>query len=180
MNLTSMLNRAASALFAAVLLAGLVMTQTASAQTPAAAPPAKPTASHLAAAREVVTLSGIAYTFNAFLPQVAQQILEGVTRTRPEIKAQLEATLKELLPEFNKRTEEMVDTTAALFAGVMSEDDLKATVTFFKSEAGKKYIEMQPRVIDQMVVSLDAWNRKMQDELFIRVRTEMKKKGIDM
>ena len=142
--------------------------------------PAKPSAAHVAAAKEMVELSGIALTFNAFVPQLAQQILEGVTRTRPEIRAQLEATLKELVPEFNKRTSEMVNSTAALFAGVMSEEHIKATVAFFKSEAGKQYIEMQPRVIDQMVVSLDAWNNRIQGEMFERVRAELKKKGIDM
>lgn len=142
--------------------------------------PAKPSAAHVAAAKEMVQLSGIALTFNAFVPQIAQQIMEGVSRTRPEIRTQLDATLKELVPEFNKRTSEMVDSTAVLFAGVMSEAHIKATVDFFKSEAGKQYIEMQPRVIDQMVVSLDAWNNKIQGEMFERVRAELKKKGIDM
>jgi uncharacterized protein len=161
----------------------------ASAQTPAAKPaapaaaakpPVKPSAAHLAEAREMVQLSGIALTFNAFVPQIAQQILDTVSRTRPEIRAQLEATLRELIPEFDKRTTEMVDVTASLFAGAMSEAEVSATVAFFKTDAGKKYIEMQPRVIDQMVVSLDAWNTKMQQEMFARVRVEMKKKGIDM
>jgi hypothetical protein len=36
---------------------------------------------------------------------------------------------------------------------------------------------MQPRVIDQMVVSLEAFNRQMSTDLVERVRVEMRKKG---
>lgn len=165
-------------LIIAVCAAAGLMMATPAAQAQQA--PAKPSAAHVAAAKEMVELSGIALTFNAFVPQIAQQIMEGVSRTRPEIRTQLDATLKELVPEFNKRTSEMVDSTAVLFAGVMSEAHINATVAFFKSEAGKQYIEMQPRVIDQMVVSLDAWNNRIQGEMFERVRAELKKKGIDM
>jgi len=39
---------------------------------------------------------------------------------------------------------------------------------------------MQPRVIDQMVVAVDEWNRKMTEEILSRARIEMKKKGKDM
>ncbi|MBM3608403.1 MAG: DUF2059 domain-containing protein [Alphaproteobacteria bacterium] len=168
------------AAFTAAGLAALAPAVYAQAPAKPAAAPAKPSAAHVALAREMVELSGIALTFNAFVPQIAQQILEGFSRTRPEIRKQLEATLTELIPEYNKRTSEMVDSTATLFANSMSEADIKATVDFFKTESGKKYLEMQPRVIDQMVVSLDAWNSKLQQEMFVRVRAEMKKKGIDM
>ncbi len=151
-------------------------------QAPAQAPLAldKLTPAQIALGKEVVMLSGIYRTFNAFVPSAMQQIYNTVTPTRPEIRKDLEDTLKSLLPEYEKRTDEMVDHTAKLFAAALPEADLKATVTFFKSDAGKKYVEMQPRVIDQMVVAVDDWNRKLTGEIMDRARAEMKKKGKDM
>ena len=142
-----------------------------------AAAPAAISASHLAAAKEVVQLSNISKTFGIFLPQLADQTVQSITRTRPELRTDLIAVLKALMPEFEKRSEQMVETTARAFAGVMSEPQLKATAEFFKSEAGKAYVEMQPKVIDQMVVALDAWNRQMSTDLVTRAREEMRKKG---
>lgn len=144
------------------------------AQQPA---PAPISASHLSAAREVVELSGISKTYDLFYPQLAESMVTTLTRTRPEIRNDLIATLKALQAEFDKRDEEMVITTARYFAGVMSEQALKDTAAFFKSEAGKQYVQMQPRVIDQMMAALDVWNRRMSEDLMSRVREEMKKKG---
>ncbi len=140
----------------------------------------KLTPAQIALGRDVVMLSGIHRTFNAFVPSIMQQIFNTVTPTRPEIRKDLEETLKALIPEYEKRTSEMVDHTARLFAASMAEPALKATVDFFKSDAGKAYVEMQPRVIDQMVVAVDEWNRKLTEEILARARVEMKKKGKDM
>ena len=152
------------------------------AQTPAPAvtPLDKLTPAQIAVGRDVVMLSGIYRTFSAFVPSVMQQIFNTVTPTRPEIRKDLEETLKALIPEFEKRTEEMILHTAKLFASTMPEADLKATADFLKSPAGKQYVEMQPRVIDQMVVAVDEWNRKLTEEILARARLEMKKKGKDM
>ncbi|MDB5572404.1 MAG: hypothetical protein JWN93_3587 [Hyphomicrobiales bacterium] len=152
------------------------------AQAPAPAPAAPApapviSASHLDAAREVVVLSGIGRTFNAIVPQLADQTVVTITRTRPEVRTDLIAVLTALLPEFEKRNAEMIDSTARAFAGVMTEQALKDTAAFFKTDAGKQYVQMQPRVIDQMVVSLEAFNRQMSTDLVERVRVEMRKKG---
>ena len=141
---------------------------------------AKVTPAQLALGKEVVMLSGIYRTFSAFVPAIMQQIFNTMTPTRPELRKDLEEVLKGLMPEYEKRTDEMIEHTARLFAASMSEPALKSTVDFFKSEAGKAYVEMQPRVIDQMVVAVDEWNRRLTEEILGRARVEMKKKGKDM
>ncbi len=147
------------------------------APAPAATGAAQPSAAHIEAAKEVVRLSGIARTYDLFLPQLADSLVANFSRTRPELRNDLIAVLKALQPEFEKRDEQMVTSTARSFAGVMSEQALKDTAAFFRSEAGKAYVAMQPRVIDQMMISLEAWNRQMSEDLMTRVREEMRKRG---
>ena len=69
---------------------------------------------------------------------------------------------------------------ARIVASSMTDDELKETVTFLKTPGGKKYIEMQPQVMNGVVSSLDAWNRQLAVEMMVRVRAEMKKKGHDL
>lgn len=172
---------------AAALMSASIAHAQAPGQAPMMPPPAvtqaqldKLTPAQVAMGRDVVLLSGISRTFNAFVPSIMQQIFNTLTPTRPELRKDLEETLRAMIPEYEKRTSEMVDHTARLFAASMTEPALKATVDFFKSEAGKSWVEMQPRVIDQMVVAVDEWNRKMTEEILARARVEMKKKGKDM
>jgi len=149
------------------------------AQQPPRAPAATAqlTPGHIAAAREVVVLSGISKTYDLFYPQLADSLVNTLSRTRPELRNDLIAVVKALRPEFEKRDEEMVETTARYFAAVMSEQALKDTAAFFKSDAGKQYVMMQPQVIDQMMAALDVWNRRMSEDIMTRVREEMRKKG---
>lgn len=151
--------------------------------TPAASAPATADAyapDHIAAARQVVLTSGIANTFSLFYPQLADQAVNTLTRTRPEIRNDLIAVLKQLEPEFSDRKEEVIKATSNAFAGSMSAKDLKETAAFFASDAGKAYVAMQPKVINEMVLAIDAWNRQLSTDLMVRVREEMKKKGIQL
>jgi hypothetical protein len=161
---------------AAVAFCGLLAPV--SAQQPAPAAPAQQvTQAHIDVAREVVVLTGISKTYDLFYPQLADSLVNTFSRTRPELRNDLIATVKALKPEFDKRDDEMVNTTARYFAGVMSLQALKDTAAFFKSDAGKQYVMMQPQVIDQMMAALDVWNRRMSEDLVTRVREEMRKKG---
>ena len=174
--------RKVSGVALAAALASGAFAQIAAAQQPAAQQPAAPapqqiSAAHLAAAREVVQLSGISSTYNLFYPQLAEALVGNLSRTRPELRDPLIETVRALQAEFTKRNEQMVELTARSFAAVMTEKQLQDTAAFFKSDAGKAYVEMQPKVIDQMMVSLDVWNRQMSEDLMSRVREEMRKKG---
>ncbi|MCC2097802.1 MAG: DUF2059 domain-containing protein [Hyphomicrobiales bacterium] len=147
---------------------------------PALAQTKKPSESHMALARELVSLTQLSKTFDAFVPQLGIRLINNVTRTRPELKKDLDAVLDKVIPELDKEKATLVEKTAEFFAEEIPEPELKAVVTFFKTPAGKLYIDKQPKVIDRMVVVIDDWNRDLSTRLLERVRVEMKKKGHDL
>ena len=154
----------------------------ATAQQPAPAPAAAPqlSAAHLAVAREVVELSGISRSFSPLVGQFMDQIFATATRTRPELINDMKAVMAQLRPEFEKQTAEIIDITARVFAGKLSEVELKDTAAFFRSASGKKYVETQPVVLDDVVGAMQSWSEKLSTDMMTRVRVEMKKKGHDM
>ena len=131
----------------------------------------------LAAARQVVVSSGMARSFEPMVPQLEEQIPSVVTRTRPDLSKDLTAVLAQLQPEFNQKTSEMLDIAARIYARRMSEEDLKATAAFFDSPAGKQYVLAQPLMLDELVVSMQAWTQEVSAFMMKRVQTEMEKKG---
>lgn len=169
MTLSAILRRP---LRAALISAALVMPAAALAQQAGQVAPA-----HMNAAREVVSSSGISRSFSAMVPQFMAQIAGNVTRTRPELINDMKAVMTQLQPEFEKMTSEMVDIAARIFAGKLSETELKDTATFFKSASGKKYVETQPLVLDELVAAMQGWTQKLSTDMMTRVRAEMKKKG---
>ena len=169
----------------ALLLATGVAAQAQTTPTPAPQPSApvpavgqpEPPASQLAAARDVVESSGMARSFEPMVPQLMQQIVPLLTRTRPELTKDLSTVLDQLRPEFIKDGDEMTDIAAHIYARRMSEDELKQTAAFFNSAVGKKYVAVQPEMLDELVVAMQSWTQKLSTVMMTRVRQEMLKKG---
>ncbi|WP_131194103.1 DUF2059 domain-containing protein [Lichenihabitans psoromatis] len=172
--------RVAFGLSALVLALGTGLPAFAQTATPAPVPDVsqpEPPASALAAARDVVVSSGMSRSFEPMVPQLTEQIVPMLTRTRPELTADLTVVLKDLQPEFVKDGEQMTDIAAHIYARRMSEQELKDTAAFFNSPVGKKYVDIQPAMLDELVVAMQSWTQKLSSIMMTRVRQEMIKKG---
>ncbi|WP_082494667.1 DUF2059 domain-containing protein [Methylobacterium sp. Leaf108] len=143
---------------------------TPAAQTPAINP------NHLALAREVMLSSGIARSFDSIIPAFGEQIRQGAV-TRPELGKDLDEVLVGLAPEMELQKQSMIDTAARIYARRLTEAELTEIATFFRSPAGKRYVETQPQVLDEMVQAMQTWTQDVSEYVMVRVRAEMAKRG---
>jgi len=162
----------------AAALAALMASPLAAQQT--AAPPAAAaqfTPGHVALAREVVTAAGIGRSFESVAPQLAQSLGTTVTRTRPEVAKDFGEVLLALRPEFDARRDEMLDTSARIFAARLSEAELRDVAAFFKSPIGQRYVAAQPAILGEMFAEMQGWTERVEQFVLTRVREEMQKRG---
>ncbi len=139
-----------------------------------------PTPAAVASARAIIASSGISRSFDALVPQMLGQLERNALATRPEIKDKLHATLLQLEPEFMKSEEQVVSAASLSLAKRMSEADLKETAAFFESPAGKKYVQVQPEALADIVAAMQGWQQKLSTDMMTRVREEMRKQGIEL
>ena len=160
-----------------ILSAGLAAAQTATpAPTPSATQGPVFTPSHLAMAREVAIASGITRSLDVVPPQFMEKIREqGVTR--PDLKKDLNEVLTAIEPETELLKQQMTNTVARILAGRMTEAELTEVANFFKSPAGRRYVETQPLVLDDLVREMELWSHDVAEYLMVRVRAEMGKRG---
>lgn len=167
---------------------GMLVAQTAPrpAAPPAAAPAPEalpstkfpdPSPSHFALAREAALLTGLTRTFDALMPQFAEQAMTSV-RSRPEIMKDLAEVLMALEPEMNLQKQRIINTSAKLMAGRISEADLKDVLVFFKSPIGQRWMTAQPLIFDDMVKEAESWTAEVSEYMNIRIRADMAKRGI--
>jgi uncharacterized protein len=166
----------------AALLLTLAAANPLVAQTPAAPVATQPTfsESHLKAARDVVIGSGIAASFEGIYPEFITRMNQSLGTTRPEVLKDLDVALKSIKGEADKRIDEMVMSSARIFADMMPEADLKQVAAFYTSEVGKKFNTARPAAIDRIFNVLQPWSMKTSEDLYNVLRTEMKKKGHDI
>lgn len=151
------------------------------APAPTAAAPSAPaySANHLALAREVMLSSGIARSFDSIIPSFADQIRKQAI-TRPEIQKDLEEVLIAIQPEMELQKQRLIDIAARTYAAKFSEAELTDIANFFRSPAGKRYVEMQPALLDEMVRAMQGWTEEVSEYIMVRTRAEMAKRGHEL
>lgn len=138
--------------------------------------PAQPSPTHIAVARDVAINSGMTRSFDAILPQFGERIRQSAV-ARPELTKDLDDVLEKLKPELEMQKQLMVTTAAQTLARNLSEPELKEIATFFKSSAGKRWVDTQPQVLDEMVREMQTWTDTVSEYVMVRVRSEMAKRG---
>jgi hypothetical protein len=165
------------------LAASLVVTAVEAQQAPAGPAPgaaaAAPTASHLAAARELAALGGVLRVFEAFVPQFDAHVRR-TTVTRPELAKDLEQVLASLRPELEREKQAMIDAALRFYASAFSEPELKEIIAFFKTPAGQKYVQNAPRLVDILAAETQRATNRISEQYMSRIRAEMGKRGHQM
>ena len=170
------------------MFAALSVSARAADTTPPAAPappaatspaPATPSPASIAAADKILEAIGLKQSIAIVVPGMMQELETNVTRTRPEIKDSLRATLKGIQPEFDQTAKQTYAQAESLLASQMSEQEITQVAAFFDSPAGKKYIQVTPVFIRSLSDLTGAWREKLSTDILERARAEMKKKGVD-
>jgi hypothetical protein len=162
--------RMSHAIMAAVVLAAVAL-------PPAQA--AEPSPASVALAAQVLDAVGLKATVDAVVPHMLGELERQIEATHPEMKAALHETVVALTPELVKSEAGVLNDAASVMAAGMSDAELKDTLAFFESPAGKKYVSSQVPILQQLNASGNAWRAQLSSTLLPRIRLEMKKKGFE-
>jgi hypothetical protein len=159
----------AAALRAGALLIALSAATAAVAQTTQSA--------NFPLAREVVLASGATRAFEGVIPSILQQSLSVFVQQNPDLTKDLTETVKGMAPDFEKRVSEIIDIVASVYATRFSEAELKDILNFYRSASGKKLVAQLPSVLEESFIKTQEWSSKISEQIVIRLRNDMKKRG---
>ena len=141
-------------------------------------PPPDP--DRLAAAKELLEVSGSTKSFEAAMPMMLAQIQDIFLKMRPGNEKEIREVFGMIGTRFSARKQEVFDEIAALYAEKLSTDDLKQITAFFKTGVGAKFIAAQPELIQRSMVIGQRWGQRIGQEIEAEVRQELKKRGVDL
>jgi len=136
-----------------------------------------PSASAVAAARELVELKGGAAMFDPVIVSVIEQTKAALLQTNPQLAKDLNDVAAQLRTEFTPRRSELMNEAAKLYAAAFTEQEIKDMTTFYKSPLGRKMLTTEPQVLDRTFTYVEQWGPRVAEEAMGRFRAEMKKKG---
>jgi uncharacterized protein len=140
----------------------------------------QPSANAIALAKEIITLKGAGELYDPLVGDIVDRAKQTFIKINPMLSKDINDVANKLRAEMSGRSAELFNESARLYAGKFSEQELKDILAFYKSPLGKKVTSEEPAILDASVTIVDAWQRKLGDEMMVKFRAEMKKKGHDL
>jgi uncharacterized protein len=157
-----------------LLLIGLA--RPVAAQSPAQGP--SPAAILLA--KQIVEIKGARELFTPLVRGVVEKVKDQFMQTNFMWAKDLNEVAANLEQQYAPRVDELIDISARIYASHFTESELKQLLAFYQSPVGRKAIVEEPKALDESVASGGQWGDNLADEVVVKMRDEMKKRGHDL
>jgi hypothetical protein len=135
-------------------------------------------ASHLAAALDVVKSAKASRGFDNVLPTLATKVEDRLIRVRPDLHKEITAAVESAALKLASRRADLDNDVARVWAKSFSEDELKTIAEFYKTPAGQKFADVGSLVYAETLDAVNGWSDRLGEELLGKSRDELKSAGI--
>ena len=139
----------------------------------------EPTPAMLDLAAKILADNNLRQSVDVIVPAMFAELERNLVTMHPEMRQPLHDAIVEMMPGYAGGETAVLKDVSQTLASQMTESELKATLDFFESEPGKKYVASQPAMIKQLGISAGAWRQQLSNDIVPRLREAMKKKGYD-
>jgi uncharacterized protein len=140
----------------------------------------QPSANAIALAKEIIVAKGAATMYDPVVANLIERTKGAFLQTNIMLSQELNDVAAKLRTELAPRSAELVNDAARLYAARFTEQELRNTLAFYKSPLGQKVIAEEPAILNQSMSNVETWAGKFAEEVMIKFRAEMKKKGHDL
>jgi hypothetical protein len=141
---------------------------------------AQPTPAAIAVALEVVEIKGVTNIFDPALTGMILRARGALLQANPALGGELDAAAQQVRTELLPRVEDLKKETAKIFASFFTEQELKDLLAFYKSPLGTKLLAAEPKALGETMKYADRWAASLGEEVLVKMRAEMRKRGHDL
>lgn len=163
----------ASTASAAVICACMALTTFA----PTANAQDKSTDSHLQAAIAVVEQTNTLPDYQAQLNLIALNSKNWLIRENPTAEKDIVAEVDKIAEAYKTERSQMVEAVAEAWSRYLKEDELNEVLAFFKTPAGQKFANYQPRIIGESIGGIQEFSAALTGIIVKTAKVELNKKG---
>ncbi|MEZ5853269.1 MAG: DUF2059 domain-containing protein [Hyphomicrobiaceae bacterium] len=147
---------------------------------PATAQKAPDDAKRMTIARELLAITGAAKQFDVVMPRMMQQMAKIFIQQKPTHEKEIRDVFGKMLQRFVDRKQELIEQIADIYAKRLSAEDMAATVEFYKSPAGTRFVQALPEITKESFGAGQKWGQQIGSEIEREAREELKRRGIDL
>ncbi len=133
---------------------------------------------HTEAARKAMVATGATERLDNILPGVAARVKTTLIQNRPDIEAEISATVDEVAITLAGRRGSLEEEVAKIYTQMFSEEELETITVFFSSETGNKFLSQTPFLFRSIDQASAVWSRGIARDLTKEVGDKMREKGL--
>lgn len=133
-------------------------------------------ASHLAAARSVLTALNATEEFDVILPSAAQVLKSELIQKNPDLQEAIIEVVDQTAFSLAARRGDLEREAATIYARTFSEAELNDISAFYTSAAGKKLLSQGANVSVEVMRAADIWQRGIARDLAQQAGEELGKR----
>jgi uncharacterized protein len=111
---------------------------------------------------------------------VVESAKNSLLPTNPNLARDLNEISLQLRKEYESKKAELVYEVAIIYARHFTEQELKELIAFYKTPLGQKMLKEEPVAVDESLKRAQDWSIAFSEVVFVRFRTEMKKRGHEL
>jgi uncharacterized protein len=146
----------------------------------AQSPAQNPSPGAILLAKQIVELKGARELFTPLVRGVVEKVKDQFLQTNFMWAKDLNEVAAGLEKDYAPRVDELVDMSARIYASHFTEAELKQLLAFYQSPVGRKAIGEEPKALDESMAGAGQWGDNLSDEVVVKIRDEMKKRGHDL
>ncbi|WP_319410368.1 DUF2059 domain-containing protein [uncultured Cohaesibacter sp.] len=133
--------------------------------------------SHMQVAIDVVEQTGTVPPYADTLKGIALNSKRWLIRENPSAEKDIIATVDEIAKKYENDRPELVRSIAIAWTRYLKEEELKEVLAFFKTPAGQKFANYQPRILGESVRGVQEFGAIMTNVIVKSAKEELNKKG---
>lgn len=146
----------------------------------AQSPAQNPSPAAILLAKQIVELKGARQLFTPLVRGVVEKVKDQFMQTNFMWAKDLNEVAANMEKEYAPRVDQLIDMSARIYASHFTEAELKQLLAFYQSPVGRKAIVEEPKALDESMASGGQWGENLSDEVLVKMRDEMKKRGHDL
>jgi hypothetical protein len=150
---------------------GVILTGAVSAQQKNPSPAA------MLMAKEIIEMKGATSTFDPLIQGVIEYHRNILIQTNPNLAGEIEKVAAKLMVDLQGRKVELQQELARTYAQHFTDQELRDALAFYRTPLGRKLVTQEPKAMEETMKAADVWSRKLADEVVIKLREEMKRRG---
>jgi uncharacterized protein len=139
-----------------------------------------PSPASILIAKQILELKGVKGLFTPLVRGVVEKVKDQFMQTNFMWAKDLNEVAAQLEKDYAPRVNDLIDESARIYASHFTEAELRQILAFYQTPLGRKVIVDEPKALDESMANAGNWGDKLSQEVLVRMRDEMKKRGHDL